>query len=67
VLEMTRTTGALQAECPNCDGMGYTEATCTEMNMRWCEELGAYVEQSTARQGSGCFNCLGLGQLGANL
>jgi len=58
-----RTTGALQAECPNCDGMGYTEATCTEMTMRFEPEVKAYVEWETVKQGSGCYNCHGTGQL----
>lgn len=60
---MTRTTGALQAECETCDGMGYTEATCTEMHLDWNAELGAFVEQWTVKQGSGCPHCLGTGQL----
>ncbi len=58
-----RATGALQAECPVCHGTGYTPATCAEMTMVWSQEMGAYVEQKTMRQGSGCPRCLGVGQI----
>jgi len=58
-----RITGALPAECPACDGMGFTPASATEMEMVWNVEMNGYVEVRTLAQGSGCWKCHGTGQL----
>jgi hypothetical protein len=49
--------------CPACNGMGYTQQTCPEMELRYNPQLGAHVEAKTLQQGSGCIRCLGVGYL----
>lgn len=52
-----RITGARPDECPTCEGVGYTPATCTETRTR-----GPNGKLYTHRQGSGCPGCLGTGK-----
>jgi hypothetical protein len=68
----SRITGARETECPECNGLGYTHATCDDMQTRKVtrEEheqshvsLPPVVEMRTIRKGSGCPRCLGTGQL----
>lgn len=58
-----RTTGALPTECPACAGFGYNDKCAPEMRLVLNEEMGAYVEVETIKQGSGCLRCGGTGQL----
>jgi hypothetical protein len=58
-----RVTGELRNECPECRGMGYTNATCAVMRLEYSQDMGGYVELETLQQGSGCPCCLGTGQL----
>lgn len=57
-----RITKALPTECPDCSGLGYTEATCDTMETRRDREYGI-VEKKTLSKGSGCPRCLGTGQI----
>lgn len=52
-----RITGQRPDECPACEGVGYTPATCTETRTR-----GPNGKLYTHRQGSGCPDCLGMGK-----
>lgn len=54
-----RVTKALPTECPECNGIGYTRETCTEMKTPKKGERGL----KTVNQGSGCPRCCGTGQL----
>lgn len=50
-------------ECPACQGLGHTRDSAPVMEMRYERDLGGYVEVRTIKQGSGCWKCLGTGQL----
>lgn len=52
-----RVIGQRPDECPACEGMGQTPATCTETRTR-----GPNGKLYTHRQGSGCPDCLGTGK-----
>lgn len=52
-----RITGQRPDECPACEGIGYTPATCTETRTR-----GPNGKLYTHRQGSGCPDCFGIGK-----
>jgi len=53
-----RTTGAHPAECPACEGFGYTAASATEM----VRQDGKLI---TVKLGSACLKCHGTGRLNA--
>lgn len=56
-----RITKARPTECSECNGLGYTDATCDIMEVRRDREYGT-VEKKTVSKGSGCPRCLGTGQ-----
>lgn len=58
-----RLTGQSETECPACYGMGVTQASAPEMELKYNRELGGHVEVRTIQQGSGCLRCGGTGQL----
>lgn len=58
---MKRLTKAKPTECKVCQGMGYTAATCAEMMQVIGKDGRSHLR--TAKQGSGCSNCLGTGQI----
>lgn len=60
---MKRITKARSTECPACQGMGYTRATCTETAQVIDKDGKSRIV--TTRLGSGCPRCLGTGQLDA--
>jgi len=58
---MKRLTKAKPTECPVCQGIGYTRATCPELEQRIDKD--GRTKLATVRLGSGCPRCLGTGQL----
>jgi len=65
-----RVTKALPTECPECAGLGVTEATAPERlretvggKKRWVYAMNTRALFSRPLLGSGCPRCLGVGQL----
>lgn len=58
---MKRVTKAKKSECPVCQGIGYTRATCTEIGQ--AIDADGRTRLFTRFIGSGCPKCMGTGQL----
>ena len=53
----------MSAECPVCEGFGYTRDSADVMHTVFSLEYRAVVEVETLRKGCGCDLCLGLGHV----